>query len=848
MVASNVKATTVSRKGSPTLGGTSADDGSPELSSQTVWDRLSTPRHKQNVIAGLTKSRDTSLVPPTMTSGASTTSSTPRISSVTKKTGVPPKPTLHRQKSTPNLSTKKRLDAVASESTAGVPLQRQGSSKGKAVADTTTTATSAAGDSKPAPRKMLTKDATLHKRKSESDMKAKAEFRLKKPTPEKLGYGSKPDSLRSSNAPRASPRPSTPVVSGTGKPIRPSSPATPTMRRTGVAQVKRRLTGDHKESALHTDLTALNEDGGQAEESEQRSTSTLGDEADSKSFRSMKGHTVKEPKTGEGSSLDMLREEEEDDEIGDLRKSSSPAMRHVKQLRWDPTVPGTESFQSSISTNSSSTALSAVDSAVFVSRDPSPVPDIMMDGVAISESTPKDTVPSVQPLVPPPVHPKETTQEAELMPSAESTVAPATPELSTFETAGLVPPSTPSESTPSLAAEVSRVEDVTASPDLSCLSLPSNEKMALADLNLIRCVGSGSFGRVHLAVHRTSGVRVALKSLVKTELVRLKQVEHTLSEKEALEAVNTSSIAHTFGYESSEQDEHEGFPFVVKLLATFQDPLRVYFVLEHVAGGELFNLLRRREKLEDREARFYSCEVALAIEHLHALGIVYRDLKPENVLLDANGHVKLVDFGFAKILPQNGETYTLCGTPEYLAPEVIQPVSPTGGYSLAVDWWSFGVLVYEMIAGHPPFFVDPPAEGEGEDGVVPTESEGDEDAPPVPLELYRKILDGRVGYPPWMSPVAKDLIRRLLVVDPARRLGARLGDVESHPWFDGVDWDLVIARRWEAPPAGPEELRLAAQEFADADIDVEDDDLIGDGSAAPSDDATDPNAEVFADF
>ncbi|KAI9327519.1 kinase-like domain-containing protein [Zopfochytrium polystomum] len=357
-----------------------------------------------------------------------------------------------------------------------------------------------------------------------------------------------------------------------------------------------------------------------------------------------------------------------------------------------------------------------------------------------------------------------------------------------------------------------------SSPVPSLTEIPPGTKMRFKDLSLIRVLGSGSFGRVHLAVHRPTGVRVALKSLVKSELVRLKQVEHTVSEKEALEAVNSS-----------------GFPFIVKLQATFQDPLRVYFVMEHVGGGELFSLLRRREKLLDREARFYACEVALAIEHLHALHIVYRDLKPENVLLGADGHVKIVDFGFAKVLPAAGETYTLCGTPEYLAPEVIQPVSPTGGYTAAVDWWSFGVLVYEMIAGHPPFFA--------------TDGEEDDDSPPVPLELYRKILDGRVGYPPWMSPVAKDLIRRLLVVDPSRRLGARLGDVESHPWFDGVDWDGVLTKRWELPPASPEELAAAALEAMESQEEPDEDDDLMNGKAETAIDAIyDPHAALFADF
>ncbi|KAI9337894.1 kinase-like domain-containing protein [Zopfochytrium polystomum] len=359
--------------------------------------------------------------------------------------------------------------------------------------------------------------------------------------------------------------------------------------------------------------------------------------------------------------------------------------------------------------------------------------------------------------------------------------------------------------------------------------------MRFSDFSLIRVVGTGSFGRVHLAVHKATNAKVALKSLSKAQLVRLKQVEHTVSERDTLKAVSNS---------------FNGFPFIVNLFGTFQDPMRVYFVMEHVGGGELFTLLRRREKLRDREARFYACEIALAIEHLHSLGIIFRDLKPENVLLDHNGHVKLVDFGFAKILPPSGETSTLCGTPEYLAPEVIQPADPEGGYTAAIDWWSFGVLVYEMIAGHPPFFVDGPPGGEPVDPAMEEFLDGEDDdgSPPPPIELYRKILDGRVGYPPWMSPLAKDFVRRLLVVDPSRRLGARLGDVESHPWFAGVNWEAVLRRQWEQPPAGPEELALAAA--GDSAMEEEDGPRGGSGDAefAVADGVPDPYAALFDGF
>ncbi|KAI8331213.1 kinase-like domain-containing protein [Chlamydoabsidia padenii] len=277
-------------------------------------------------------------------------------------------------------------------------------------------------------------------------------------------------------------------------------------------------------------------------------------------------------------------------------------------------------------------------------------------------------------------------------------------------------------------------------------------KLKLTDFHILRTLGTGSFGRVHLVQSRVNVRYYAIKVLKKTEVVRLKQVEHTNNEKHILEGV--------------------GHPFIVNLWGTFQDDNHLFMVMDYIPGGELFSILRRSQRFPDHVAKFYAAEVVLAIEYLHSKDIIYRDLKPENLLLDAQGHIKITDFGFAKHVPDI--TWTLCGTPDYLAPEVIQ----SKGYGKAVDWWSLGILIFEMLAGHPPFF--------------------DDDH----LKLYEKILAGRIKWPSYFDPNAKDLLRRLLTSDLSKRFGnLRKGaeDVKCHAWFEGVDFNRLLARQHRPP-------------------------------------------------
>lgn len=284
-------------------------------------------------------------------------------------------------------------------------------------------------------------------------------------------------------------------------------------------------------------------------------------------------------------------------------------------------------------------------------------------------------------------------------------------------------------------------------------ALTKGRTWAFTDFELKDTVGKGTFSRVRVVKIKGSHDRspMALKILRKGDVIRLKQVEHVKAEKQIM-----SMIEH---------------PFIVNLLGSFQDEKRLFMLLEYVNGGELFSYLRREGRLPNEHACFYSSEIILAFGYLHSLHVVYRDLKPENVLLDCEGHVKITDFGFAKVVEER--TWTLCGTPEYLAPEIIQ----SKGHGKGVDWWALGILLFEMIAGYPPFY--------------------DEN----PFGIYQKVLQGRVDFPRHFDVKAKDLVKRLLTTDRTKRFGclkAGVEDVKRHKWYKAVDWDSLLAR--SVPP------------------------------------------------
>jgi serine/threonine protein kinase len=277
-------------------------------------------------------------------------------------------------------------------------------------------------------------------------------------------------------------------------------------------------------------------------------------------------------------------------------------------------------------------------------------------------------------------------------------------------------------------------------------------RIHLKDLRVLGTLGKGSFGHVQLVMD-TAGKTYALKAVNKLQIVQTKQQGHMISEKRVMEQLN--------------------HPFLVKLYTTFQDRDRIYFLLEPSLGGELFSVLRVRSLFDEPTSRFCAATIVLAFEYLHSKDIIYRDLKPENVLYDSRGYLKITDFGFAKYIGKE-LTWTLCGTPDYLAPEIVQGK----GHGKAVDWWTLGIFIFEMLASYPPFF--------------------DED----PMQTYNKIMKGVVAYPSHFSKEAVDLLHGFLHPKPTQRLGATKGEaanIQSHSWFAGFDWAAMLAMRLQPP-------------------------------------------------
>ncbi|XP_015743271.2 cGMP-dependent protein kinase 2-like [Python bivittatus] len=269
-------------------------------------------------------------------------------------------------------------------------------------------------------------------------------------------------------------------------------------------------------------------------------------------------------------------------------------------------------------------------------------------------------------------------------------------------------------------------------------------------------LGTGGFGTVELVRSTVEGQDYffALKRLRKDHVVQKRQQDHVLMEKKVL--------------------QQSRCPFIVRLFSTFRDSRHVYLLLEFCQGGELWAKLREVRCFSEPVAIFCSACVVEALDYLHGQGIVYRDLKPENLMLDAKGYVKLVDFGFAKALRRGEKTYSFCGTPEYLAPEILRHE----GHDYAVDFWTLGVLIFEMLVGRPPFHS---AE---------------------PQKIYSRIMDGVFSFPAFVSEAACSLVAKLCRRRPGQRLGntsSGIRGIRKHRWFSSLSWKKLALRQIEAP-------------------------------------------------
>lgn len=304
-------------------------------------------------------------------------------------------------------------------------------------------------------------------------------------------------------------------------------------------------------------------------------------------------------------------------------------------------------------------------------------------------------------------------------------------------------------------------------------------KMSAEDFEPMRCLGKGSYGTVLLVKHKATGRLFAQKQLRKASLtVHKKLVEQTKTERVILENVNRH-------------------PFVVKLYYAFQDHEKLYLILEYAQGGELFHHLAMERMFTEEVAAFYMAEMVLALEHLHRdVGVVYRDLKPENCLLDSEGHLLLTDFGLSKVaVDENDTCNSMLGTAEYMAPEVIQGKE----YGFPVDWWSLGALGFDLLTGSPPFTANNNA------------------------KVQEKIVKQKLQLPYFLSPDAKDLLTRLLRKEPNKRLGANmpkdLQTIKSHRFFRKIDWKQLAKRELEPPIrpliTDPELAENFSKEFTD---------------------------------
>jgi len=337
-------------------------------------------------------------------------------------------------------------------------------------------------------------------------------------------------------------------------------------------------------------------------------------------------------------------------------------------------------------------------------------------------------------------------------------------------------------------------EDVTEGGAANSGQANSN-MVSLADFDLIKVIGRGSYAKV-LMVELKSTKRIYAMKVIKKELV---------TDDEDIDWVQTEK--HVFETASNH-------PFLVGLHSCFQTASRLFFVIEFVRGGDLMFHMQRQRRLPEEHARFYSAEICLALNYLHERGIIYRDLKLDNVLLDHEGHIKLTDYGMCKEGIRTGDTTsTFCGTPNYIAPEILRAED----YGFSVDWWALGVLLYEMLAGRSPFDIV---------GATDNPDQNTEDY------LFQVILEKTIRIPRSLSVKAASILKGFLNKNPADRLGCNrehgFMEIMTHPFFKTIEWELLEQKQIPPPyrPRLESERDLAnfPPEFTDEPVQLTPDD------------------------
>lgn len=288
-------------------------------------------------------------------------------------------------------------------------------------------------------------------------------------------------------------------------------------------------------------------------------------------------------------------------------------------------------------------------------------------------------------------------------------------------------------------------------PDQS-QQLPAERRYSLEDFTIIKLLGRGSFGKVQLVKQNENGKLYAMKSMHKKLLEGKDQIQATILERNIL-----LQLKH---------------PFITRARYSFQSEKKVFLVLDYVSGGDLHRRIREEDYFNEDRCRLYAAEIALGLGYLHSNGYIYRDIKSSNILIDSDGHIKITDFGFTKsgMEKSTDTTSTFCGTVEYMAPEMILDKP----YTKDVDWWGFGILLYEMLVGTTPFYSE------------------------NPNSVYRAAVMNEPEFPPTVSQKAQNLIVKLLQKEPKKRLGNGengIEDVKNDPFFDGLDWDDVLNKR-----------------------------------------------------